>query len=99
MRARDARGKLKPEAIFHLEANLQVSYRDSLSSRLSSYRPNIYLSMTLSIGEMIATVHSSSIQFLNSNVMRMHAFTVIHRCLLDALRLSLFVLRYMMVKH
>ena len=26
--------------------------------------------MTLSIGKTIATVHSSSIQFLNSNVMR-----------------------------
>ena len=26
--------------------------------------------MTLSIGKMIATVHSSSIQFLNSNVTR-----------------------------
>ena len=55
--------------------------------------------MMLSIGETIATVHSSSIQFLNSNVMRVHECTVIHGCLLDALRLSLYVLRYMMVKH
>ena len=50
--------------------------------------------MTLSIGETIATVHSSSIQFLNSNVMHAHACMIIHRCLLDALRLSLYVLRY-----
>ena len=50
--------------------------------------------MTLSIGETIATVHSSSIQFSNSNAMRAHACMVIHGCLLDALRLSLFVLRY-----
>ena len=50
------------------------------------------------IGETIATAHSSSTQFLNSNVKRMHACTVIHGCLLDALRLSLYVCG-MMVKN
>ena len=88
VRARDAQGELKPEAIFHLEANLP----SKLS--LSSYRPNTYLSMMLSIGKTIATAHCSYIQFLNLNVMHAQAHTVIHRCLVDALRLYLYVLRY-----
>ena len=92
MRARDAQGELKPEAIFHLEANLPSKL--SLSSQLSSYRPNTYLSMMLSIGKTIATAHCSYIQFLNLNVMHAQARTVIHRCLVDALRLYLCVLRY-----
>ena len=48
----------------------------------------------VSYRQKIATAHSSSILFLNSNVMHVHACTVIHRCLLDALRLSLYILRY-----
>ena len=43
---------------------------------------------------MIATAHSSLIQLLNSNVMCVHASMVIHGCLLDALKFSVYVLRY-----